>query len=69
MEERTIKYTNNEITVLWRPDRCTHSAICLKGLGQVFDVRRKKWIDVDAATADQIKAQIDRCPSTALGYE
>ncbi len=69
MEERTIKYSNDAITVLWRPDRCIHSAICLKGLGDVFDIRRKKWIDVNAAPADSIRTQISKCPSKALAYE
>ncbi len=68
-EERTVKYANDTITVLWRPDRCIHSAICIKGLGNVYDVRRKKWIEVNADTPEQIANQIDKCPSKALAYE
>ena len=35
----------------------------------VFDVRRRQWIDVDAASADEIAAVVERCPSGALRYE
>lgn len=69
MEEKTIRYSNDALTVLWRPERCIHSAVCIKGLPSVFDVRRKKWIEVDAATPAEIMAQIDKCPSQALAYE
>jgi len=57
-----------EITVTFDPSLCVHSARCLSGLPAVFDVGRRKWIDVTAAPADDIARVIDRCPSGALGY-
>jgi thiosulfate/3-mercaptopyruvate sulfurtransferase len=45
---------------------CTHSAVCLRGLPAVFDVRRKRWVDVGAASPEDIAAQVARCPSGAL---
>jgi uncharacterized Fe-S cluster protein YjdI len=68
MEEKTIKYPSDKITVLWRPERCIHSAVCVNGLGQVFNPRVKKWVNVEAATDHQIMAQIEKCPSKALQY-
>ncbi|KAA3609952.1 MAG: hypothetical protein D8M58_08080 [Calditrichaeota bacterium] len=68
MAEKTIKYKNEEITVLWKPGLCIHSAKCVGGLPSVFDVKRKPWIDVNAATAENIMKTINTCPSQALSY-
>jgi len=68
MDEPTIRYNNGEITVLWKPKRCIHSGICVRGLPRVFDVRRRPWVDILAATTDEIRDQVDRCPSGALSW-
>lgn len=52
----------------WDSARCIHSANCLRNLPQVFDVRRRPWVRVDNATADEIAAAVDTCPSRALTY-
>lgn len=62
-------YEGPGFTVTFDPNVCTHSGVCVRGLGAVFDVRRKRWVDVNAATAEEIEAQIARCPSGALGYK
>lgn len=62
-------YTNGEITVVWKPDVCIHSGICARGLGQVFDPRRKPWIELQHADSATIKAQVAKCPSGALSIE
>ena len=69
MDEPTIRYTNGEITVLWKPNRCIHSGICVRGLPLVFDVKRRPWVDILAATTSEIRDQVDRCPSGALSWE
>jgi len=63
MDEPTLRYSNGEVTVLWKPERCIHSGICVRGLNAVFDVKRKPWIDIHAATTDEIIAQVEQCPS------
>ena len=68
MPKRLQTYTGDGITVTFDPTVCMHSGDCVRGLRAVFDVRRQRWIDVRAATADEIAAQIDRCPSRALRY-
>ncbi len=62
----THTYGNEEITVLWEPAKCIHSAICFKGLPQVFDPRRRPWIEIENATAEMIKNQVAQCPSGAI---
>lgn len=65
------EYTNDEITVVWKPNNCIHSKICWQaatGLPNVFNPKVKKWINMDAASSEEIIAQIDKCPSGALSY-
>lgn len=68
MKDITKKYTNGEVTIVWKPNQCIHSTICFKGLGQVFDPRRRPWITPEQATTQQIVEQIKKCPSGALSY-
>ena len=59
-------YETPEITVTFEPVLCTHSARCVRGLPVVFDVRRRRWIALEGATAEEIHAQVAKCPSGAL---
>jgi uncharacterized Fe-S cluster protein YjdI len=47
---------------------CIHSAICFKGLGEVFDPRKRPWITPEGANTESIIAQVKKCPSGALSY-
>ena len=67
MARRT--YTSPAINVSFDARRCIHSANCLRGLPQVFDLEAKPWIMADAAAADDVAAVVERCPSGALLYE
>ena len=68
MDEPTIRYSNGQIAVLWKPNRCIHSGICVRGLPAVFDVRRRPWILMDGATTLEIVQQVEKCPSGALSW-
>jgi uncharacterized Fe-S cluster protein YjdI len=69
MEPKRLQtYETDEITVTFDPNLCIHSGVCVRGLPPVFDVRRKRWVQPDLATPEQVAAQIDRCPSGALQY-
>ena len=68
MSQQTHKYSNGEITVVWKPGICQHSTICWKGLIEVFDPRKRPWINMDGATTEQIIEQVKKCPSGALSY-
>ena len=65
---KTKEYTNGEVTVVWKPEACIHSAICVKGLGDVFKPNEKPWIKIDAASTEELINQIKACPSGALSY-
>jgi putative redox protein len=67
-EAKTIKYGNEEITVLWKPEFCQHSTRCWKQLPQVFKPSEKKWIDPNGAPAQRIREQVNHCPSGALVF-
>ncbi len=66
--KRLQVYHSSGITVTFDPNVCVHSGVCLQALPRVFNVRRSRWIDVDAANTDEIATAIDRCPSGALQY-
>ena len=61
-------YTNDEITVFWRPELCIHSANCLIGLPGVFDSTERPWINIRGASSAEIIKTVDTCPSRALLY-
>ena len=62
------KYTNEEITVVWKPKTCSHSERCWRGLGDVFQPRSKPWINMAGADTQAIINQVDKCPSGALSW-
>jgi uncharacterized Fe-S cluster protein YjdI len=70
MEGKEIikEYNNEDITVIWKPKTCIHSKKCWKDLIQVFDPRKKPWVNMEGATTAEIKIQIEACPSGALSY-
>lgn len=68
MKDITKKYTNGEVTIVWKPDLCIHSAICFKGLGEVFDPKKRPWVTPEGSTTEKIVAQVKKCPSGALSY-
>lgn len=68
MKEITKKYTNGEVTIVWKPDVCAHSAICFRGLGSVFNPKARPWITPEGAPTQSIIDQVNKCPSKALTY-
>ena len=66
MGKRLQVYETPEITVTFDPDKCRHSGVCVRGLPQVFDVRERRWVRPERATAAEVIAQVARCPSGAL---
>ncbi|MCA4898468.1 MAG: (4Fe-4S)-binding protein [Bacteroidota bacterium] len=68
MKDITKKYTNGEVTIVWKPSICIHSAICFNGLGDVFHPKELPWITPEKSTTDKIIDQVKKCPSGALSY-
>jgi uncharacterized Fe-S cluster protein YjdI/CDGSH-type Zn-finger protein len=61
-------YRGTDIEVTFDLAECIHIGECLRGLPEVFSLDRRPWISPDAASADDIAAVIERCPSGALQY-
>jgi len=61
-------YETPEITVTFDPVKCRHTGICIRGLPAVFDITRRRWVAPEAAPADEVAAQVARCPTGALQF-
>ncbi len=61
-------YESDNISVTFDPDVCIHSGVCVRGLPDVFDIKRKRWIRPELQSADVVAAQVMRCPSGALQF-
>jgi uncharacterized Fe-S cluster protein YjdI len=64
----THKYTNGEVSVVWKPSLFKHSWLCWKELPEVFKPTQKPWIEMDSTATERIIQQVQRCPSGALTY-
>ena len=67
MRERRLQtYQAKGVEVTFDPGVCRHTGVCVRGLPLVFDVKRQRWIRPELASADEVIAQVARCPSGAL---
>ena len=66
MSDKT--YSGRDIDVTFDLKRCIHAGECGRRLQAVFDVDKRPWVQPDNASADQVQATIDHCPSGALKY-
>ena len=64
----TKHYTNGEVTIVWQSGKCIHSAMCVRGLPEVFNFSARPWINTQAANTSQMVEQVKQCPSGALSY-
>lgn len=69
MPRKLQEYHTGDISVTFEPALCIHSARCLSGLPEVFDVSARPWVRPEAADADTVAEVVRRCPSGALKYE
>jgi uncharacterized Fe-S cluster protein YjdI len=42
------EYSNGEIIIFWKPEKCIHSAVCEKTLPNVYNPQEKPWISLKA---------------------
>jgi len=59
-------YETEGITVTFDPRLCIHAAECVRGLPKVFDPTRRRWIQPEHASPDEVAAVVARCPTGAL---
>jgi uncharacterized Fe-S cluster protein YjdI len=67
MAKRT--YTNGEINILWDSSLCTHCGECEEGLPDVFNPTARPWVNMKGGTTEDIREQVEQCPSGALTVE
>ncbi len=62
------EYSNGDITIIWRPEKCIHAGICVRSLPKVYNPKEHPWIKPENATTEELKKQINSCPSGALSF-
>lgn len=67
-KEIVKKYSNDDLTIVWKPEMCIHAGECVKALPQVYNPKERAWIKIENATTDELKKQVMKCPSGALSY-
>jgi uncharacterized Fe-S cluster protein YjdI len=60
------QYTGEEIVVRWDESRCIKIEQCIKALPAVFDRSQQPWVQVNAASANEVAAVVERCSTGAL---
>ena len=61
-------YQKDQLTIHWEPTKCIHAGVCVKTLPKVYNPKERPWIKPENASVDELKAQVDNCPSKALSY-
>ena len=70
MENEIVKeYSNEDITIFWKPKTCIHAAECVKNLPSVFKPQERTWIQVNNASKEEIIATVSKCPSGAISIK
>ena len=69
MSEVIKEYSNDQVTVIWQPSKCSHSAVCAKSLAEVFDPKARPWINMLGSDTQSIVATVKLCPSGALSIK
>ena len=68
MDKTDRNYTNGEITVFWQPKKCIHATTCYRELIDVFNPRKRPWVNMDGASTEEIIKVVKLCPTQALSF-
>ena len=68
MDTNANVFSNDDITVTYKPRCCVNAGKCAKQLSNVFRSSVIPWIDLEGAQTNAIINQIKKCPSGALQF-
>jgi uncharacterized Fe-S cluster protein YjdI len=63
-----MQYKNENITIHWDQSKSIHAGVCVRSLPNVYNPKERPWVKIENASTEELKAQIDKCPSGALSY-
>ena len=66
--DKRMNYAGRKVTIHDNRSICAHAGFCTDRLSTVFRLKQEPWIDPDGATAEEIIAVVQQCPSGALSY-
>jgi len=69
MDPNDKDYTNGEIIVHWRPGKCIHATTCYRELIEVFNPRKRPWVNMQGASTERIIKIVKKCPTLELTYD
>lgn len=68
-EDSAREYTNGEVIILWKSEKCIHSGNCARGLHTVFKPKERPWVQPKNASSQEIIDAVAKCPSGALSMK